>query len=118
MEEASSAHSAKSKIMKIQCTKTALSKNASEILLEAGYHFFVDPNTQKSSYVMRIGRQYYPRYHVYISEGDNTVTIDLHIDQKQVSYEGQNMHSGEYDSPVVQEEMGRIQRWIDFYTQK
>lgn len=101
--------------MKTEWSNTLL-KNVSEILLEAGYHYFTDPNTHKGSYVQRIGRLYYPRFHVYIKDGKVGTVIDLHIDQKQASYEGSNMHSGEYDGKVVEDEMARLVRWLEHYT--
>jgi hypothetical protein len=101
--------------MKITWTKP-LRQQIHEVLLEAGYHFFIDPNTKHGSYVLRVGRQYYPRYHAYIKTSADGHVIDLHIDQKQVSYEGQNKHSGEYDGAVVQEEIDRIGRWLEHYS--
>jgi hypothetical protein len=91
-------------------------KNVDMILEEAGYHAFIDPNTGKQSFVLRLGTRFYPRYHVYINrytaEGGE---IDIHVDQKHVSYEGQRAHSGEYDGPLVEEEAARIQRWVEYY---
>lgn len=74
---------------------------------KAGYHFFRDPRTNNESYVMRITRNFYPRYHVYI---ENNV-LDLHIDMKKASYEGSRAHSGEYDGPKVEEEIERLKKW-------
>lgn len=83
-----------------------------EIMEQAGYHEFVDPNTHKTSYVMRVGPQYYPRYHVYLKEVSSGIVVDLHIDQKKASYEGQRAHSGEYEGPLVREEFARLGRWF------
>lgn len=85
------------------------------ILEQAGYHFFVDPNTGKESYVMRLARGFYPRYHVYVRQFQNGHTeVDLHIDQKQHSEVGQTAHMGEYDGSTVQEEADRLGRWLEW----
>jgi len=92
-------------------------KRAKLILQEAGYHEFVDPNTHKVSYVLRLGREFYPRFHVYITKDINgDLEYDLHIDQKKASYEGSRAHSGEYDGAIVQEEAERLLRWLNHYT--
>ena len=54
-----------------------------------------------------IGRRY-PRFHIYTTEHDNTATLNLHLDQKQPSYQGSSAHSGEYDGPLVEQEVQRI----------
>lgn len=93
-----------------------LQREPKHILQEAGYHEFIDPNTGKTSYIFRLGREYYPRMHVYINRYTDTGgEFDIHLDQKQASYEGQTAHAGEYDGPVVQEEAERLQRWIIHY---
>lgn len=53
--------------------------------------------------------RFYPRFHVYIEPNDNGTGISLHLDAKKPSYEGSSAHSGEYDSPLVKKEVGRIQ---------
>lgn len=88
---------------------------------KAGYFLFDDPNTRKQSYVLKLTAGYYPRFHVYVKEstegGEPVYVIDLHIDQKKPSYGkgaargGTNMHSGEYDGPVVEREIDRLRRW-------
>jgi hypothetical protein len=103
--------------MKQQYT-SALQRQPRHILEEAGYHQFRDPNTGKFSFVMRLGQRFYPRYHVYVKQLKNGgIEVDLHIDQKQASYEGQRAHSGEYSGERVEEEMARIDRWFTHYSQ-
>lgn len=94
-----------------------LTTNPKLLLEEAGYHGFIDPNTQQLSYIMRLGREFYPRYHLYVTQKADALTFDLHIDQKHASYEGQRAHSGEYDGTLVEEEMARLQRWLTYYSQ-
>jgi hypothetical protein len=53
----------------------------------------------------------YPRFHIYASAVQDNVSafLNLHLDQKQVSYAGSHAHSGEYDGPLVENETARIQ---------
>ncbi len=81
------------------------------ILQRAGYGEHYDPNTNQKSYSLRLGSGRFPCFHCYLKENDTQVTFSLHIDQKQASYEGSHMHSGEYDGKLVEEEIGRISRW-------
>lgn len=104
--------------MKINWTGQ-LQKNPRQVLNDAGYHEFRDPNTDKISYIMRLGRDYYPRMHVYITKDSaEGGQLDIHLDQKKASYEGQRAHSGEYEGPLVREEAERLQRWFIYYLQQ
>lgn len=95
----------------------SLKQHPRHVLQEAGYHEFLDPNTEKISYIMRLAREFYPRYHVYITrQDDNGIELDIHIDQKHASYEGSRAHSGEYDGPLVEEEAKRLMRWLHYYS--
>lgn len=51
----------------------------------------------------------YPRFHLYIVEKPDVITMNLHLDQKKPVYEGATAHSGDYDSETVREEAQRIQ---------
>ena len=50
----------------------------------------------------------YPRFHLYIIEKPDIITLNLHLDQKKPVYEGATAHSGDYDSETVKEEAQRI----------
>lgn len=93
--------------------KEQLNDTPRGILQKAGYSEHYDPKMKKTSYSLRLGSNRFPRFHCYVKEGASGITFDLHIDQKQASYEGSRMHSGEYDGPLVEEELGRIKRWVD-----
>lgn len=54
------------------------------------------------------GRRY-PRFHLYTTQHGDNVYMNLHIDQKQPSYQGTSAHSGEYEGPLVENEAQRIQ---------
>jgi len=78
--------------------------NPLEVIRRAGYGQVNDRRAAESSYSRRLGSGFYPRFHVYIN-GD---TLNLHLDQKQASYEGYSAHSGEYDGDTVEKEAQRI----------
>lgn len=85
--------------------------NLATCLRQAGYH----PIT--GSWVRTLSRGYYPRFHLYVSDGKNHIKLSLHIDQKQhtIDMPGLKRHAGEYNSAIVQEETKRLQRWIKYY---
>ena len=59
---------------------------------------------------------FYPRFHIYPIKKEmaaNEISLDLHLDAKQPSYEGAAAHSGEYDGPIVIRESERIKRISD-----
>lgn len=62
----------------------------------------------EESYVRRASGLEFPRFHVYVNEFDTPVTLSIHLDQKEHTYEGSRAHSGEYDGAVVQRELERI----------
>ena len=97
--------------MKFAAPKTYV-QNPLAILRKAGYSYFVDPVSKKESYILRITADYYPRFHLYLKETATEVIFDLHLDQKKASYEGSNMHGGEYEGPAVEREMQRIRDWV------
>jgi hypothetical protein len=78
--------------------------NPVEAIRRCGYGLVNDPRAEQVSFSRRLGQGFYPRFHVYI----NDRVINLHLDQKQASYEGYSAHSGEYDGEVVEREAERI----------
>jgi len=78
--------------------------NAIEVVRRAGYGQVNDPRAAESSWSRRLGFGFYPRFHVYINSGE----INLHLDQKQASYEGSSAHNGEYEGEAVEMEAARI----------
>jgi len=94
--------------MKLTIKNSQLSQNPEQFLRRVGYGFIEDRRRGKQSFVRRLGAGFYPRLHMYIERQGDNVSFNLHLDQKQASYAGSNMHSGEYDGEVVQAEMERI----------
>lgn len=83
-----------------------------EIMLRFGYHHLLDRRSGKDSYSKRLFREHYPRFHVYLKDKGEQLTFSLHLDQKQASYAGSHMHSGEYDGPLVEQEISALKRFI------
>lgn len=82
-------------------------------LRSAGYVAFTDPNTGEESFTLRTGPDFYPRFHLYVSSKDNQTTFNLHLDQKKPSYgQGTHAHSGEYEGPIIEQELKRVYGWI------
>lgn len=56
----------------------------------------------------------YPKFHIYVNDGIDAWTLNLHLDQKKPSYEGSAAHAGEYEGSVVEQELRRIQSLISY----
>ncbi|MBI4435694.1 hypothetical protein HY630_03410 [Candidatus Uhrbacteria bacterium] len=84
-----------------------LSDNARNLLRRLGYG---EQRTRAGqiSYVKRVGGERFPRYHAYVEDQNGGIQVNLHVDQKEASYEGTSAHAGEYDGPLVEREMTRI----------
>jgi len=79
-------------------------------LRRAGYAYIVDHRSGQDSFVRRLSRDFYPRFHLYIQEipGSEELYFNLHLDQKQASYAGVTRHSGEYEGELAEEEAKRL----------
>jgi len=76
----------------------------------AGYIYIVDRKFGKDSYTRPLGNYHYPRFHAYVEISADSLIINLHLDQKQASYQGFKRHSGEYDGVNVQAEIARLRQ--------
>jgi len=81
------------------------------LIRRCGYGQIRDKNTGEFSYVRRLRSDFYPRFHLYINSEDPLI-LNLHLDQKQASYEGYTKHSGDYDSDLVKQEANRLYQMI------
>ena len=88
-----------------------LSDNARGLLRRLGYGEHRGHEGQLS-YTMRVTGQLFPRYHAYIEDKDGGLQVNLHVDQKAASYEGTSAHAGEYEGPLVEQEMRRIAQFV------
>ncbi len=86
--------------------------NPIDAIRKCGYGLVKDYRAQESSFSRRLGSGIYPRFHVYI----NGYEINLHLDQKQASYDGYHAHSGEYNGETVQKEGDRISELLEKYS--
>ena len=68
--------------------------------------FFQKPG--EFSMVRPLTKNDYPRFHLYITHINSEISFKLHLDQKKPSYKGITGHSGEYEGPVIEEEVRRI----------
>ena len=82
------------------------------IIRRAGYHYLVDRQTGEGSYRRRLGTHHYPRFHIYVSGEQDALVINLHLDQKQPTYQGYTAHNAEYDGPAVEREIERLRQAI------
>lgn len=94
----------------MKCTVSLLGKTLYTFMRQAGYApDGQDAKTNQFRFYRSLNRSDFPKFHVYASSADtDTAVINLHLDQKKPSYGGSNAHSGEYDSPLVQQEVSRI----------
>lgn len=78
-----------------------------------GYKPAYFQNEGETSIVRQIGRNDYPRFHIYITQQGSGMNFNIHLDQKKPSYEGSTGHSGDYDGPVVESEIERIKQLLN-----
>ena len=65
----------------------------------------------KESFVRRIQGGAFPRFHLYISEGEETLLhCSIHIDQTAHVYTQGSAHRGDYSSPALESEVQRIEK--------
>jgi hypothetical protein len=99
--------------MKLILRKNKLPDTPFNILRGAGYAFHQDRKMGKDSFVRRLTGSQFPRLHLYVDESkEDRVIFDLHIDQKQASYQGSRMHNAEHEGGVVEGEINRLKAYI------
>ena len=99
--------------MKMQITNK-LTTNVFNILRKSGYLRIFDRQSGHESFVRKLSTGHYPRFHIYITENSNQITIDMHLDQTKTRYEGQTAHGADYDSDEVRNELRRV---FEFFKQ-
>ena len=98
--------------MKLTISKNQLNMAPEQFLRRAGYGYIRDRRSGKDSFVRRLGNGFYPRLHMYVSERDDQIIFNLHLDQKQASYAGAHAHNAEYDGEVIEAEIERLRGLI------
>ena len=82
--------------------------NASALFRRAGYAF-QKRECDEMAFVRKLTDQPFPRFHLFVRMADGKFHVNFHIDHKAASYEGQSMHSGEYeDNKMLEEEAERL----------
>jgi len=66
------------------------------------------PDRSKNAFSRPLRSGRFPKFHIYYTIDGGTLTLNLHLDQKQPSYQGNHAHSGEYDGVLVKAEVARI----------
>lgn len=108
--------------MKLIVRRSQLAENPEMWLRSAGYVMINDRLSGQASYARRFSRDFYPRFHLYFtaekdSKGQEFIIFNLHLDQKQPGYAGQNRHNAEYDGELVEAELNRLKTLVlpDFF---
>ena len=107
--------------MKLSVNKKMLGEAPEMWLRRAGYSFIANRAGGQDSFARRLGRDFYPRFHVYFTEsrqGDETlINFNIHLDQKKPGYEGFNRHNAEYDGEIIEAETDRLKSLMlpDFF---
>ena len=97
-----------------------IKKSLNDIMRTVGYKPAYFQDDGEFSIVRQLGKNDYPRFHIYIKELNNSpeeisekvLVFNLHLDQKKVSYTGSHAHSGEYDGELVEKEAKRIKQFL------
>ena len=90
-----------------------LTINEKVLMNRPGYQQKYSRRSGEISYIRRIGRSLYPRYHVYIQVQDKGIVFNAHLDEKQASYHGYTAHSGQYDTEKIHTEVERIKSFLE-----
>lgn len=98
--------------MKLTISQADINTTPFNFLRSAGYIYIESRQTGQGSFSRPLGNGHYPRFHIYVNEEENATTFNIHLDQKQASYEGTSAHSGEYDGEIVEQEVQRLKGFL------
>lgn len=90
-----------------------INKSMNDLMRTIGYQAAHFQSDGEFSMIKKLGRDDYPRFHLYVKEQNSSIFFNLHLDQKKPSYEGSHGHSGEYDGKLLEEEAERIKKLIE-----
>ena len=80
-----------------------------------GYARIIDHGSDQESFVYRLSRDFYPRFHLYLEKkvenGEEIIVFNLHLDQKK-SGQSSTRHSAEYDGEAVVGEINRLKSLV------
>jgi len=95
--------------MRFICKKPK--ENIANLARILGYRV-VKGTDNEFNFVRPLARDY-PRFHLYLKDQGNNLSLNLHLDQKKPSYQGQTKHSGEYEGELVEVEKARILQLLE-----
>lgn len=103
--------------MKLTVYTNELQESPELWLRKAGYTYIPERVDSQRSFARRLGRDFYPRFHIYYKlgkdkEGTEMVMFNLHLDQKKPGYVGFNRHNAEYDGELVEAEISRLKSFL------
>ena len=83
--------------------------NAAHFFRRAGY-VFQKREGDEMAFVRRLADQSFPRFHLFVKAKGGRLYVNLHLDHKATSYEGANVHCGEYgkDNKLLKDEAERL----------
>lgn len=87
----------------------------------AGYGYQKE-GSGEVAFTRRVSASPFPRYHAYVHEGRRekgevrSIEVNLHLDQKETTYQGSRAHSGEYDGPLIVQELDRLRAFAQSLT--
>ncbi len=96
--------------MKLILGKNSLKENSVQLMRRAGYLFKRGLVGEEMSFERPLETSGFPKFHIYLTEDQNNLYLNLHLDQKRPTYSGTHAHSGEYDGELLAEEIDRIKR--------
>lgn len=79
-----------------------------QFMRTAGYIFKRGIVGEEMSFERPLESSGFPKFHIYLTEDQANIYINIHLDQKRPSYAGAHAHSGEYDGDLLGEEIARI----------
>lgn len=88
-----------------------LADNARNLMRRLGYGEHIGHGGQ-ISFEKRLSGLAFPRFHAYVEDKNSGIQINLHLDQKPSNLGSGAMHGGEYEGPMIQNEMDRLTRVI------
>ena len=84
-----------------------------KLIKRCGYREIFNKKTGGKSYVHRAGIYSFPRFHLYIEkETPDEIILNLHLDQKRISYPGCPAHSADYEGKAIEKEIERIKNFF------
>lgn len=87
--------------------------NIAETARSLGYLIIDTKENGEYNLVRKLTIENYPRFHIYLKQAGDRLIFNLHLDQKQPSYQGTHAHGGEYDGPTVEAEAERIKNILE-----